>query len=639
MQQAEPNSRIALFLAAMLLALMAVLSGGAARRESITIDEFAHTAAGVSYWQKLDLRLNEEHPPLSKLLAGLPLFIRGAHADYSNVSWTFSSKLFHQYLGEWAFGEGFLLRWNDPRSTIWWARLPMLLMTLLLGFVLYLLGSRLGGRWGGLLCLACYATTPAFLAFGPLVVTDVFITLFWVLTVWLMPRLWRSPSTQDLLLVGLAFAGALLSKFSSGLLLLVFPAVSLSLRWRPLPEIPTEKVERRRWRRRAWWNCLKAVAWAGIFVYAVYFIFSWHQSSDSFSVMPNFPSSPILRRVLMPPWIYLRGLGGFVASAGSRPTFLLGHSYPHGVWFYFPVIFALKSQLSFLLLLGMGLALAIFTRAKRLAGPEDGPIQPGWELHWRCLWVSLVVYVGACMLNRLDISVRHFLIAIALLTLLLAPLPRRLQRLRASRPALATAGALSTFVLVFFSLVSAVRSYPHYLPYLNSLAMGKPAYLLVNDSNLDWDQAFPEVEQFALEHSRSVVLLDRYGFSEPEFYAPHARLWDCQNPAPGDAGLWAIVSGNNLADARNCAWLIEYSPQALAGGSMYAFHLPNPIPPAGKPGGPPERKDWHFFGGNLLPFDIRDTFTLCLRDPAQLEPTFERIMEIGRQMRKHEQKP
>src|SRR6185437_3069468 len=66
-----------------LLALMALLSGGAAKRESITFDEIAHTGAGVSYWQKLDLRLNEEDPPLSKLIAGLPLALRGVHADYS----------------------------------------------------------------------------------------------------------------------------------------------------------------------------------------------------------------------------------------------------------------------------------------------------------------------------------------------------------------------------------------------------------------------------------------------------------------------------------------------------------------------------------------------------------------------------
>jgi predicted membrane-bound dolichyl-phosphate-mannose-protein mannosyltransferase len=50
---------------------MALLAGGAARRESVTIDEVAHVAAGVSYLQKLDLRMNEEHPPLAKVLAAL----------------------------------------------------------------------------------------------------------------------------------------------------------------------------------------------------------------------------------------------------------------------------------------------------------------------------------------------------------------------------------------------------------------------------------------------------------------------------------------------------------------------------------------------------------------------------------------
>src|SRR5690348_16552367 len=88
----------------LLLAMMALLAGGAARRESVTIDEVAHVGAGVSYLQKLDLRMNEEHPPLAKVLAAIPLVIKGVHADYSHLSWTFSGGFFHQYLGEWVFG-------------------------------------------------------------------------------------------------------------------------------------------------------------------------------------------------------------------------------------------------------------------------------------------------------------------------------------------------------------------------------------------------------------------------------------------------------------------------------------------------------------------------------------------------------
>ena len=72
--------------------------------ESVTIDEVAHIGA-ASYLQKLDLRLNEEHPPLAKVLAALPLVLRGVHADYSHITWTISEKFFHAYAGQWVFGE------------------------------------------------------------------------------------------------------------------------------------------------------------------------------------------------------------------------------------------------------------------------------------------------------------------------------------------------------------------------------------------------------------------------------------------------------------------------------------------------------------------------------------------------------
>ena len=57
-------------------------------------------------------------------------------ADYTNVSWTFSNKMFNAFLGEWVFGHWIIMRWNDPYSTLLWARVPMLLLTLLLGLAI-----------------------------------------------------------------------------------------------------------------------------------------------------------------------------------------------------------------------------------------------------------------------------------------------------------------------------------------------------------------------------------------------------------------------------------------------------------------------------------------------------------------------
>jgi hypothetical protein len=329
-----------------------------------------------------------------------------------------------------------------------------------------------------------------------------------------------------------------------------------------------------------------------------------------------------LRRLLMPLWKYLRGLLGFAFSAASRPTYILGHAYSHGVWFYFPVLFVLKSPLAFLLLLLLAVAIAIFL--KRRSGGQLSAIPSGMELHWRAVWVSLVVFVTACMLNRLDISIRHFSVALAVVTLLLAPLPRMLESLQRSNRRGARAGKWVTIGLAAASLVTAVRAYPNYFPFLNALSMGRPAYLLVNDSNLDWNQSLPEVEKFVRQRGLNQILLDEYGFSEPTVYVPEAQLWRCQEPSPADGGRWVAVSASNIADGSNCLWLMQYPREALAGGSMYAIQLPQTIPAAGTDGGPPLPEAYRYFGG-APGFDVRAIFASCIRDPQQLQPTMERM--------------
>ena len=59
----------------------------------------------------------------------------------------------------------------------------------------------------------------------------------------------------------------------------------------------------------------------------------------------------------MPVWIFLQGLLLFSITA-SRPTYILGHNYTHGVWFYFPLMFVLKSSLAFLGILLLALVMS-----------------------------------------------------------------------------------------------------------------------------------------------------------------------------------------------------------------------------------------------------------------------------------------
>ncbi|MGH9529703.1 MAG: ArnT family glycosyltransferase [Terriglobales bacterium] len=621
-------------IAGLFLVLMAALAGSAALRESVTIDEVAHIGAGLSYLQKLDLRMNEEHPPLAKVWAAIPLVIRGTRADYSNISWTFSERnFFGAYLGQWVFGAWVLEQWNDSASTVAWARFPMLLLTLVLGWSLFVIGRRLGGDWGGLLCLAVYVSSPVFLAFGPLVHTDIPVTLFSVLALWTFAEIWRKPDRKKSFLFGLCLAGAILSKFTAGILFFAFGIFAFTTRWWPVSGQPADKAEQRAWRRLRWRFTLRGIAWASAIVYIFYFIFSIRQTTDILDFVGHGrPAFIPLRRLLMPAWLFPRGLFMVLITA-SRPTFILGCAYPHGVWFYYPVVFLLKSPLGFLGLLLLAIAVALFRRRISVQTAVTEEVR----VHWRVLWVSLIVFTAVFLMSRLDISIRHFTVPIVLIMLLLAPLPRMLNNLQPTAPSSVRLGKAVVIILAASCLFTALRTYPYYFPYINSLRLGRPIYTLMSDSNVDWNQSIPEVKRFATQRQLQKIALDWYGLTDSTKDVPGAYEWNCQQPAPSDGGQWAVVSANLIFDSRNCSWLLTYPHESLAGGSMLAVHLPQTIPPAGSPEGPPLPSQYRQFFG--APIDLRSLFVGLIQRPDTLPETYAHLAESFKQRMKAQKPP
>lgn len=561
---------------------MGWLSFGAALGESPSFDEVAHIGAGLSSVQKFDLRLNPEHPPLSKAMTGLALTLRGVRADYGGPAWKASEDFVGAFLGEWSFGHWVIARWNDPKVVLMWARLPMLLFTLALGWAIFRIGSRFGGVAGGLVCLAVYVSAPVFLAFGPLVLTDIPIAFFSVLTVWAFAEMWERPERAQVWRFALCLSGAFLVKFSAPILLFGLICAGLSSgRWKA------------RWRVFG-----KGVLIAAVVVYAVYFVMSWNQPTTLLAKLGNSLPAMMLRRLLMPVAIYLSG-AALVLFTFGRATFLLGHAYPHGVWFFYPVVFALKSQLGFLGLLVVALVLGIGRRALMI------PVE--LRMHWRTVWVTFVVFTVVCMLSRFDISIRHFSVPLALLILMLAPM---------MRAAMSNAVRVLVAVLAVSCLATAVRTYPWYFPYVNALGGGRPAFELMSDSNVDWNQALPEVSRFVERHGLKDVAMDSYGISDDADYVPQTHAWDCQTPGPADAGQWVVVSANMILDGHNCGWLLRYPREELAGGGMYAFHLPAELPATG------EKK--MFLG---MPFDFKAVTLGVVRNPETIPAVVKEMAE------------
>src|SRR3989344_2626653 len=167
------------------------------------MDELAHIPAGYSYARYQDHRLNPEHPPLVKVLAGIPLLLQGLNFPTDQDSWQ------KDINGQWTAGSQFLYEsGNDADRIISWARFGPILLTLLLIIAVYWFSKELMGRWWAFLPTFLTALSPTVLAHGHYVTTDIGATLGILVATATFIKYLESPSRKRLWLAGLAFGFA-----------------------------------------------------------------------------------------------------------------------------------------------------------------------------------------------------------------------------------------------------------------------------------------------------------------------------------------------------------------------------------------------------------------------------------------------
>jgi 4-amino-4-deoxy-L-arabinose transferase-like glycosyltransferase len=195
------------FLALLLLLVAGTIARSvlATRLDDFTLDEPYHIAAGVSYVQYGDFRLNPEHPPLVKLWVGSLLSVTGFRVN--------ALSQFHDKPDERRFTEENVFLQNDPdsvqrrsREAIWTLN-GLLLMALAL--------RRSFGPVVALGAMLFLAIDPTVAAHLPVVMTDLPVALLCVTTVVLATRAFRSWTWPDLALCSAALGLALGTKHSA----------------------------------------------------------------------------------------------------------------------------------------------------------------------------------------------------------------------------------------------------------------------------------------------------------------------------------------------------------------------------------------------------------------------------------------
>lgn len=541
-----------------LFAWVTVAGAVLAWRTSMTTDEGIHTASAYLALTRGEHRFDPEHPFLFKYLTALPLLIVHPHLPPDDqLLWDKAAPTFYdswaearQWTDEWFYRSG-----NNAQLMIFLARIPGVLALLGLCALVFYAASRWFSPKVGLWALFFTAFSPTLLGHGSLTNTDVPLALAFLGALWTLWLYGEKPSYKTALYAGLSIAATLLTKFSGvailpvALIWMLYTVYRHQLSWRTVLLHVL---------------LVLAVVWVSIWT-----IYLWRSPLD-LSVDVNDPLkyaqsylsdhgsrfssiAGMLHHIL--PSAYLKGL--IITLGGTevgRETYLVNHLFGTGVWFYFPVLFLLKTQFVALLLGAFGIGLlwksGVFKRRTPLVV---------------LLLSAVIIFGGLALKSKLNLGIRHITPLLVLFSIFLAVTAARLTSLFKLRW-LAVLGILCYALPVFWQ-------FGNLIGYGNVLVTpADKAYLYYDDSNLDWGQQAQAVAETVKTRFYGTPLYVNYMWNPYalEYFSIETRSFDPTNP-PRDVLI--LVTGTQLARDPQYASFRSLTPQYILQNNSFFYEL------------------------------------------------------------------
>ncbi len=498
-----------------------------------TFDEPVYVSAGLAGILHHDVTLNDEHPPLPKALAALPVLFTHPVIP-PDGSWSGHD--------EQAYAARFLdaqLAAGDVRPVTFASRLVPLAETVAVAFVLFALAMELfGSALAGLLAGALWLASPFVLGIGHLDGVDIPFALATALSSWALVGWLRRRTRRALGWLGLAFAAVAGSQISG----LVVVACGLA--------VVLVAETRRQWPIRGW-PALGRIAGSAALPLLIGLAGLWL----GYLVLDP---AVILHPAVVLPRPYLDGLH-FLATQDTQPAagFVAGVAYQGGRWWFWPVTLVIKWPLASLLVLVAGLVACCWLPRSSRRAAVWGVGLPAAAL--------VAFYVG----TPRDVGLRYLLPTLALAAALagaLVPLAARWRPVarRTAQGAVAVAGALT--------VAATAASFPQSLAW--TTWPFRPAYTAVTDSNVDWGQGLYALSAWSAAHHPYVLYFGPRGVDTAVI--PGSRPLPA-GPAPRVTGWVAVsVTALNSSNRAELSWLRPWCPVRVLAGSILLYRFREP---------------------------------------------------------------
>ena len=485
-----------------------------------TVDESGHITAGLQYLKTGQYTFEPEHPPLGRLLLAALPHLAGLRF-YPNL-WAYNAP--------WVI-QGPAFYWK----TLTLARAGNLVFAALLFFIVWRWSLLLHGPVAALAACAILVCCPNILAMAGFATLDFAAAVAVLVPAFFFWRWSREPSWRHAVFSGVALGLAILTKFSSLVLLppLLLLYFVLARRF-PFRQLVVSGL------------LATVLLWAGYRFETGSLTPGGHHFRSKY---PNGQQGGLAltltrsleHRTIPAPRLF-QGLIDLVShNREGHHAYLLGRTAQHGWWYYFPVAILLKTTFPLLLLV----ALSLFAPS------------PGRLFALAAILVALIF----AMTSNLNIGIRYVLPIYPFFALLAGALFVRAGRIRAI-----------ALVLLVWHAAESVRAHPDYLPYFNQWARGREHRYLA-DSNLDWGQDLARLGQYTRDHGISDLQLSYFGPADPAAFGLAARKLNWASPDPG----WVAISVNHMVgipdDRGPAAWLWHLQPRIKIGKSIWLYYF------------------------------------------------------------------
>lgn len=594
-----------------ILGVMLVLMIASSWNDSAIIDELAHIPAGFGYVTQLDYRLNPEHPPLIKALAAFSadLFVH-PHFPTDTSYWQTDIN------GQWAQGAKFLYgSGNDADQIIFWSRLPLMLLAVLFGWLLFQWVRKRFGAPTALLTLTFFAFSPTVLAHARFVTTDLGAAFGFFIGIAGFIAFLERPTWRNVAIAGVLCGIAELLKFSLVLLVPMY-AVLLAAWIFALPHLHARE------------RLHTAITLLGktLLVGIIGLIVIWtvyaplvsryppeRQLADAKFLLGSYgfrPAANLNLALIRHP--LTRPLGQYVLgvlmvqqrSQGGNTAFFLGEVSNGGSRLYFPLLYILKEPLALHLLTLTALLLGIKNMMRR-EGEKPRLVARirRWIAEHFIEFSSIAViaiYWAVSLKSPLNIGIRHVLPTFPFIYLLVSR-----QIARSLRPhdfhdsrsigawlkdiyqiyIKAIPKYLFVGVLILWLVADTILAFPHFLSSYNELAGGaRNGWRIAVDSNYDWGQDIKRLVQYMDANHIQKISLDYFGGADPRYYlgTRFEPWWSSKGPAHGYFAISASfrqgafgtpAPGFQRKPGDGYTWLKPYQPIAQV-GSIFVYNLP-----------------------------------------------------------------